>query len=166
MVDEEAAADARAGMDVDAGRAVGELGDDPRDERHAEGVELVREALVGDGGDAGVAEDRLVEAGRGRVALVGGAHVAAEQLPDGGQPPREIVDDLAAARLADLAVTLVVRAREQQAAAHLFVQLVSAASNRCRTNCRRPAAERSPAPKCAGNIDGLQVGDDRLERFA
>ena len=36
VVDEEAFADRRAGVDVDAGARIGELGDQPRDDRRAE----------------------------------------------------------------------------------------------------------------------------------
>ena len=52
-------ADGRPGVDVDAGHAVGVLGDDARQERHLQLVEFVRKPLVGDGKDAGVAEHGL-----------------------------------------------------------------------------------------------------------
>src|SRR5262249_21919802 len=68
VVDEEARADLRARVDVDAGRAVGELGDHARDQGDVERVELVRDAVVGDGGQARIAEDRLVRAPGGGVA--------------------------------------------------------------------------------------------------
>ena len=75
VVDEEARADLGAGVDVDAGAAVRELGDDAREQRHAELVELVREAVVDHGGEAGKREDHLVDAARGGVALEAGARV-------------------------------------------------------------------------------------------
>ena len=42
-------------------------------------VEDMREAMVDDGRDAGIAEQHLVDALRGRVAVVGGADVGVEQ---------------------------------------------------------------------------------------
>ena len=67
-----------AGMDVDAGLGVGVLGHHPRDQRHAEQQQLVGEAIDRDRLEAGVAEDDLVMALRGRVALEGGLDVLLE----------------------------------------------------------------------------------------
>ena len=85
MVDEELLADGRAGVDVDARLRVGVLGHHARQQRHAELVEHVGQAVDGDGVEAGVAEDDLVEAlGRG-VAPVGRAHVARGEAAHLGQ---------------------------------------------------------------------------------
>ena len=84
VVDEEAAADRGAGVDVDAGLAVRELGHHARDERHAELVELVRDPEDGDGREARVAEDDLVEVLGGRVAVERGLYVLGEGLAERG----------------------------------------------------------------------------------
>jgi hypothetical protein len=65
VVDEEAGADLRAGVDVDAGGRVGQLGDDAGDQRHAQAVELVGQAVVDHRVDAGVAQHHLVHAAGG-----------------------------------------------------------------------------------------------------
>ena len=83
VIDEEARSNARAGVDIDAGRLVSQLGDHSRNERHAQCVQLVRDAMVADGRHAYVREHRLVDAGRGRVTIERRARVAAEQYPDG-----------------------------------------------------------------------------------
>ena len=54
VIDEEVPADGRAGVDVHAGDAVGPFGHDARNERHAELVQLVREAIHGHREHAGV----------------------------------------------------------------------------------------------------------------
>ena len=46
VVDEEALADAGAGVDVDPGLGVGEFGDDTRNERHLKFVEFVGDAVA------------------------------------------------------------------------------------------------------------------------
>ena len=46
MIDEELLINGRARMDVDAGGGMGHLGNDARDDRHAEPVQLVRDAVV------------------------------------------------------------------------------------------------------------------------
>src|ERR1043165_9884580 len=65
-------------MYVYAGAAVRVLGHDARDERDAQGVQLVREAVDRYRVEAGVAEDYLVVAGGRGVALVRGLHVIRE----------------------------------------------------------------------------------------
>ena len=57
-------ADARARVDVDAGLAVGPLGHDARQERHAQQVQLVRDAVDGDGPQPRVGEDDLGQVAR------------------------------------------------------------------------------------------------------
>ncbi len=84
VVDEEAGADAGAGMDVDAGLGVGMLGHHARNQRHAEQQDLVGDAVNGDGLEAGIAEDDLVEALGGRVALEGGLDVLLQDQADVG----------------------------------------------------------------------------------
>jgi hypothetical protein len=52
VIDKEALADLRAGMDVDPGPGVGDLGDDPREKRRVE-IELVRQTVAHDRRDPG-----------------------------------------------------------------------------------------------------------------
>ncbi len=61
-----------AGMDVDAGLGVGPFGHHPRNQRHAEHVQGMGQAIDGDGFEAGIAEDHLVERFDRRVAVAGG----------------------------------------------------------------------------------------------
>ena len=75
VIDEESPADRGAGVDVDAGLAVRVFGHHPGDQRHAQAIELVGQAIDGDGRQPGVAKDDLVEALGGRVAVEGGLHV-------------------------------------------------------------------------------------------
>ena len=85
VVDEEAGADAGAGMDVDAGLGVGMLGHHARDQRYAEQQDLMGDAVNGDRLEAGIAEDDLVVALGGRVALEGGLDVLLQDQADVGQ---------------------------------------------------------------------------------
>ena len=75
----------RAGMDVDAGLRMRALGDDARDDRYVELVERMREPVMDDGLDAGIAEQHLVEALGRRIAVVGRAHVAIEHFENSRQ---------------------------------------------------------------------------------
>ena len=79
VIDEESAADRGAGMDVDAGLAVCVFGHHPRDQRHAQAKEHVGQAIDGDGAQARVAEDDLVETLGGGVAVEGGLDVLGER---------------------------------------------------------------------------------------
>ena len=99
MVDEKARADGGARVDVDAGGAVRQLGHQPRQQRHAQLVQLVRQPVVDDGVDAGVAQQHLVHAVGRRVALVGGQHVGVEQAPDARQGESELVHDVCGAQV-------------------------------------------------------------------
>src|ERR1700722_16064732 len=78
MVDEEPLSDLGAGVDVDTRQRVGDLGADPRQQRRAEPVELMRQAMAHDRGDAGKAEDDLVDALRRRIVRESGANVLVE----------------------------------------------------------------------------------------
>src|SRR5205085_9600724 len=66
-------------MYVYAGAVVRVLGHDARHERHTQTVEFVREPVSGNGVETGIAEDDLVEAARGRVAIVSRLHVCGER---------------------------------------------------------------------------------------
>jgi hypothetical protein len=53
MVDEEPLSNLSSRVDVDAGQRVSDLGDDPREQKRAEPVELMRQAVAHDRGDPG-----------------------------------------------------------------------------------------------------------------
>ncbi len=122
MVYEEAPADPRGRVDVDPGRGVRLLRDHARDERDAEPVELVGDAVVEGRHEARVAEDRLVEARGRRVAGEGGLHVRREQRAHRGEPVRERADDLARAQRRLLLVPLGAREHEAEGALHLGLE--------------------------------------------
>src|ERR1039457_1586666 len=86
VVDEEMRADARAGMDVHARALMGEFRDHPRQERDAEVVEHVGEALERDAEDAWISQDDLLIVARGWVSLVSRLHVRPNGLPQIGEP--------------------------------------------------------------------------------
>ncbi len=85
VVDEEARADAGTGVDVDAGGAVCQLGHDACQQWQALAVQLVGQAVVQHGQDAGVAQQHLIHAARCRIAMEGSQHIAVEQAADAGQ---------------------------------------------------------------------------------
>ena len=82
MVDEEARADRRAGVDVDPSTLVGELGNHARDDRRTQIVQLVRDTMMQAGDRAGVADEDFVGAARGGIAQKSGLDVAVDQPAD------------------------------------------------------------------------------------
>ncbi len=56
-------------------------------------VQLVGEAVGGDGQQAGIGEQDLREGQRGRIAVVGGLHIGDEQLAHRGQRVQEGLED-------------------------------------------------------------------------
>jgi hypothetical protein len=102
VVDEEAGADGGARVDVDAGAAVRHFGHDARQQRQAQLVQLVRQAVVDHGVHAGIAQQHLVDAARRRVALPGGHHVGVEHAADGRQGGCEVAQQAAGALLQHL----------------------------------------------------------------
>src|SRR5688572_11283967 len=80
VVDEELAADRRAGVDVDAGPPVRVLGDEARQQRHVERIEDVRDAMARDREHAGVGVERLDGMTAGRVVAPGRARVVEDPL--------------------------------------------------------------------------------------
>ena len=93
VVDREGLPDARAGVDVDAGVAVGDLGQDARDERHAGPVKLMRDAVHRGGEEAGVGEDHLVDRLRGGIAVEDRLGVEQQRRADRRQLGEQVVDD-------------------------------------------------------------------------
>lgn len=85
VVHKEIFPDARAGMQVHAGAAVRPLGHDAREERDVFLIELVGEALDGDGFDEGIGDDDFVPAGGGGVAIESGFDVGLEDFAQLGE---------------------------------------------------------------------------------
>src|SRR5208282_3443319 len=69
VIDEKAFVDFGAGMDVDSRLRMGDFADNPGQHRRAEQIELMGEAMPYDGGDARIAEDDLIKATRGGIAV-------------------------------------------------------------------------------------------------
>ncbi len=110
-------------MDVYPRGRMGHFGDDARDERYVEPVQLVCDAVIGERGDAGIAEDRLPGALRGRVALVSRADVAGQHPADLRKALDETKRRLARLRFADNAVNrLLLVARKAEPPVDLFGQ--------------------------------------------
>lgn len=89
----------RAGQRRDALR-VGDVGQQPvvrvadaRQQRHAQQVQLVRQAMVDDRQDARITEDYLVDAARRRIAAVGSLDVAVEEKTNSGQGGSELLHE-------------------------------------------------------------------------
>ena len=80
-------------MDVDPRPRVGELGDDPRDERRAERVQPVREAMMDHRERTGIADQDLVDAACRRVAEERRLHVGVDQRADLRQAGGEVAQD-------------------------------------------------------------------------
>ena len=95
VVDEEAAADLRPGMDIDAGERMGDLADGAREEPGAELVQRVRQPMVDDRRHSGIDQQDLGVAGRGGIAGIGGAEVAYQQAADIRQGGGELGGDAA-----------------------------------------------------------------------
>ena len=88
VVDKEGVSDGGPRVDVDARGPVGVLRHHPREQRDLFKVQHVRQPVRGDSGEGGVAEDDLIDAGGGRVPLVGGGqvrHELAMDLRQGGE---------------------------------------------------------------------------------
>jgi hypothetical protein len=81
-------------VDVDAGQRMRDLGDDPRQQRRAEPVKLMREAVAHDRGDARKAEDNFVDAFRRWIVCERGADVFVEGGADLRQSSGERARDL------------------------------------------------------------------------
>ena len=122
VVDEEIVADGGPGMDVDARARVGHLGDDARDQRHLEAVELVGDAVMHHGVHGGIAEDGLARAGGRGVAFVARLGIPGQLVADVRQLVHEGQRQLAAVALAVLAALALARAGEGDAALDLLGQ--------------------------------------------
>ena len=79
MVDEQARPNACTGMDVDACAPMCQFRDDACQQRHTQHMQLVSQSMMDHGLHAGIAQQDLIDAARGRIAVVGGQHIAVEQ---------------------------------------------------------------------------------------
>ena len=93
VVDAEIFADLGTGVYVDARGRVGRLGDQPREDRHAELQQGVREAVVGHGYEGRIAKDHLLVARGRRVAVEDGLHVGSEPAAQFGQQLQQLSGD-------------------------------------------------------------------------
>ena len=84
VVDEESPADVRAGVDVDAGLAVGVLGHHPRDQGSAQDEEFMRDPKDRHGRDAWIAEEDFLEILGGGIAVERGLNIVGEYLAEVG----------------------------------------------------------------------------------
>ena len=89
VVNEEVAADGGAGVDVDAGDAVGVLRHNPGQQGNPKGVEHMGQPVDGDGEQPRIAEDNLVHAEGGGVTVEKRLHIGLGHGPDGGDFPEE-----------------------------------------------------------------------------
>ena len=83
VINEKAAANERAGVDVDAGVEAGDLGKHASGETKTGGPERVRDAMEPDGPEAGIAEKDFEPGTRCGVALHYGADVFADAFKRG-----------------------------------------------------------------------------------
>src|SRR5687768_9907374 len=79
VVYKKAAADLCTRMDLDTGGGMGNFGNHARNQRGAQTVQLMREPIMGNGGDAGITDQYFVDASGCRVSLVSGLNVAFQQ---------------------------------------------------------------------------------------
>jgi hypothetical protein len=122
VVDEEGATDLGAGMDVDAGPRMRDVGDQTGQQRRAQPVQRMRQPVVDDGRHPWVAQQDLGNAGGCGVALVGCLKIADEQSADvrqlGGERPCDVAGPLGQPGVGQWIRIGV----EQQTSAHLFGQ--------------------------------------------
>jgi hypothetical protein len=83
MVDEQALADPRAGMDLDAGQDAAEIRHEPGHQLKSQLPQPVRQPVEHHGVEAGIGEDDLKLRARSRVALHAGGEVGGENLEHG-----------------------------------------------------------------------------------
>jgi hypothetical protein len=89
VVDEEVRADPGARVQIHAGALMAVFRQHARQQRHGERVEDMGDALERDGQHAGVGEDDLLDAARGRIAGVGGLDIGLHDAAYLGQLGKE-----------------------------------------------------------------------------
>jgi hypothetical protein len=106
VVDEEAAADVGAGMDVDAGHEAADVGDEAGRQLDVTPPEPVRESVEQERVHARISQHDLERRARRRVAVEDDADVLLDALPRRARhqasPPRAARSGVAAARLPSL----------------------------------------------------------------
>ena len=90
MVDEEVVADRRAGMDVDSRFLVCPLGHHAWNERHAQPMQFVRQAVDRYGPESRIAENHFVQALARRVAVIRRLDIRRQQPAQVGDPLEEV----------------------------------------------------------------------------
>ncbi|MNE07300.1 hypothetical protein D3C80_999130 [compost metagenome] len=94
MVDEETAADLRAGVNVDARGRMGDFRADPRQQRQPGTVQMVGQPMVNHRQDPRVAQQHFIDTARRRVAVIGRQYVGVQQAAQPRQGEGEVLDDL------------------------------------------------------------------------
>ena len=90
VVDEEVLTHGGAGVNVNAGDAVGVLCHNPGEHRHIQGVQHVGQPVYGNGKQTGIGKNNLCHTGGCRVAVIGSLQVRLHHRPHGGNLPEEL----------------------------------------------------------------------------
>ena len=165
VIDEEFFINGRARMDIDAGGGMGHLGNDARDDRHAEVVQLVRDAVVRHGEQRGVTENGFPGAGRGGIALIGRLGVGREQPADVGEALHELHGLAHGHFFAAHAVGGVACTGEAAAAPDLFGQLAENGVQIGREVVAHGFHMHAGNAEIAGKERGLEARHDLAEFF-
>ena len=92
VVDEEAAANLRAGVDVDTGGRVGNFGTDARQQRQTRTVQVVRQTVMNHRQNPRIAQQHFVHTARCRIAVIGRQHVGVEHAAQARQGQGKILN--------------------------------------------------------------------------
>ena len=152
-------------MDIDAGSGMGHLGNDARDDRHAEVVQLVRDAVVRHGEQRGVTENGFPGAGRGGIALIGRLGVGRQQPADVGEALHELHGLAHGHFFAAHAVGGVACTGEAAAAPDLFGQLAENGVQIGREVVAHGFHMHAGNAEIAGKERGLEARHDLAEFF-
>jgi hypothetical protein len=145
---------------IDAGPRLCDRREATRDQRRAEFVQRVGEAVHHDRGEARIAQQDLVAARRRRIAVVGGGEVLEQHRLDRRQPLHEALRDRLRQRLQAVAGA---RAAAQQVAADLFLQHRHGAEQRVGDERVDAAFERRRAAAMPAEQHRAQAMRDRFE---
>ena len=171
VVDEERRADGRSGVDVDSRPTVRPLGQHPRDQRHRQAKQFVREAVDGDRLQPRIAEDDFIEIPGGGVSVERGLHVGRQRATDRGERLQELDRLLLTDRLEvglDLAAVQLVSATEvvPEGAGDLLSQPIVQSVDQVADVIRDVAEVQILPLAVAGEENLLQIvgdADDRLD---
>src|SRR5205085_4007911 len=87
VVDEEAAPDIRARVDLDPGKEAVDLGDEARQDRNAPAIELMSHPVPHDGVEAGIAQQDFQHTPGRRILAKDGLNLLPDGLPHKGSAP-------------------------------------------------------------------------------